>query len=215
MDAPIQVHTLVTGAFVENGYILHREGSPEAILIDPGAEPQTWLTQLDKRGLRPVLILATHAHLDHVGAIAGIQQAHEAPLRLHEDEQQVLDTLDWQCELFSMPKIDPPQVDRPITDGEKIEAAGIRLHAIATPGHTPGGTCYHVPEIDRVFTGDTLFDGTVGRTDLPGGDSAQLVSSLTRLCKTLPDETIVLPGHGPTTTIKKERTTNPFFRAER
>lgn len=215
MNGDIQVHTLVTGQFVENGYILHRKDSRDAVLIDPGAEPETWLAKLDENGLKPRLILATHAHLDHVGAVSDLQQAHDTEFRLHADEVQVLESLDWQCDLFGMPRIPIPRHGAPIADDEPIEVGGIAIRPIATPGHTPGGTCYHVEALDRVFTGDTLFAGTVGRTDLPGGDSKTLVRSLERLCRLLDDDTVALPGHGPATTIGEERTTNPFFRLEK
>lgn len=215
MNGAIQIHTLVTGGFVENGYILHREGGEQAVLVDPGAEPETWLAKLDELALRPRVILATHAHLDHVGAVAGIQQQHQVPLLLHGEEQQVLDSLDWQCDLFGLPRIPTPEVGGQLQDGETLEHADVPIETIATPGHTPGSTCYHVPELQRVFTGDTLFAGTVGRTDLPGGDAATLTRSLKRLCDKLDDETVALPGHGPETTIGEERQTNPFFRFRR
>lgn len=215
MGDEIQVHTLVTGSFVENGYILHRDGHDEAIVIDPGAESTKWIDELKQKGLRPVVILATHAHLDHVGAAADIQKEHDAEFHLHAQEEQVLDTLDWQCDLFGIPRIPKPRVTKTLQDDETLEAAGIKIHVIATPGHTPGSSSYHVPELKRVFTGDTLFAGTIGRTDLPGGDHDTLVASLEGLCRRLDDETIVLPGHGPATTIQQERTANPYFRVAR
>ncbi len=215
MSGDIQIHTLVTGGFVENGYILHREGAKDAVLIDPGAEPETWLAKLDALDLQPRVILATHAHLDHIGAVAGIQKRHPAPFMLHHEEQPVLDSLDWQCDLFGLPRIPIPKVEGGIQDGETLEHADVPLEAIATPGHTPGSTCYHVPGLKRVFTGDTLFAGTVGRTDLPGGDAETLTRSLKRLCEKLDDDTVALPGHGPETTIGEERRSNPFFRFER
>lgn len=215
MSGQIKVHTLVTGGFVENGYILHREGAKDAVLIDPGAEPETWIAKLDELDLRPCLILATHAHLDHVGAVSGIQKRHPAPFVLHEEERVVLESLDWQCDLFGLPRIPVPEVERTIQDEDRLDDADIQIEAIATPGHTPGSTCYHVPALNQVFTGDTLFAGTVGRTDLPGGDGETLTRSLKRLCTRLDDDTVALPGHGPTTTIGEERQTNPFFRFER
>ncbi len=204
-------HTLVTGAFVENGYVIHAEGRQDAVVIDPGAEPEGWLRLLAERGLRPVAILGTHGHLDHVGAVAAIQARHGSPYLVHADEVQMLEHLPLQCRLFGLPPFDPPRVSGHVQDGKTLTPAGFPIRIVATPGHTPGGTSYHVPDLGTVFTGDTLFAGTIGRTDLPGGDHRLLLRSLERLVAALPEETVVASGHGPETTIGEERDENPFL----
>ena len=207
--------TVVTGSFVENGYVLWDDARDDCVLIDPGAEPERWHAWLDEQGLRPVRILATHCHLDHVGAVAALQNTYDCPLTIHHDEREMLDNLALQCRMFGHPEIPLPGHVTEIRDGDTLTDAGLTLRAIANPGHTPGGTTYHAPALGRAYTGDTLFAGSIGRSDLPGGDHELLLRSLRRLVEALPDDTIVCPGHGPETTIGRERTTNPFFRVER
>ncbi|MBW3583719.1 MAG: MBL fold metallo-hydrolase [Euryarchaeota archaeon] len=211
----IHVETLVTGSFVENGYVLWRDDSDAAIAIDPGAEPERWVAWFEEKGLTPAAILCTHCHLDHCGAVKALQERFQAPFLIHHEEQVMLDALPVQCEMFGHPKVPKPKVTDHLFDDQVLDHAGYRITCIPTPGHTPGGTCFHVEEIGTVFTGDTLFAGSVGRTDFPGGETETLLASLKDLCERLPDETRVLSGHGPETTIGTERTTNPFFRVER
>jgi hydroxyacylglutathione hydrolase len=211
----LRYETLVTGSFVENGYVLWDDDRSDCILIDPGAEPERWTTWLDDKELRPVRILATHCHLDHVGAVAALQQEYDCPFSIHTDEREMLDALPVQTRMFGHPSIDMPHNIHHLGDEETIDDAGFDLHTIPTPGHTPGGMSYHAPGLGRVFTGDTLFAGSIGRTDLPGGDHDLLLRSLRGLVLRLDDATVVCPGHGPESTIHQERTSNPFFRVER
>lgn len=211
----IRFDTLVTGAFVENGYALYDDTRDDCVLIDPGDEPKKWLAWCDAAKRTPIAILGTHAHLDHVGAVAAIQDQFDAAYLLHRDEVPMLDHLATQCAMFGMPPIPNPRVTSHVAHGQELTLAGVDVRAIATPGHTPGGMSYHVPKLDTVFTGDTLFAGSIGRTDLPGGDHEQLLESLRNLVLALDDDVTVAPGHGPTTSIYAERTGNPFFRVDR
>lgn len=211
----LRYETLVTGSFVENGYVLWDDDHDTCVLIDPGAEPERWVAWLDEKGLTPVRILGTHCHLDHVGAIAALQERYGCPFTIHPDEQEMLDHLPLQCRMFGYPEVPLPTQVTHVTDGATLDDAHVPIQVIATPGHTPGGTSYHVPPLGRVFTGDTLFAGSIGRTDLPGGDHETLLSALRRLVLKLDDAVVVCPGHGPESTIGDERRNNPFFRVER
>lgn len=212
----LHLETLVTGSFVENGYVVWQEGSDEAVVVDPGAEPERWVAWFEDNKLVPKMVLGTHCHLDHVGAVAALQGRFDAAYRIHADEAEMCEAIPLQCRMFGHPEIPQPKVTGHVADGETFTVGGVEVNAVATPGHTPGGTCYHVPALGAtgaVFTGDTLFQRSIGRTDLPGGDTDTLMASLRALCEKLPDETVVYPGHGPATTIGAEREGNPFFRA--
>lgn len=186
------------GFYKVNCYIVSAESGAEAAVIDPGDEAEAILEVIRARGLRVTAILLTHAHWDHVGAVADVAEATGAPVYLHQAELGALE--EWS------PR--PVPGVRLVADGDRIEAGGLTFEAWHTPGHTPGGVCYRLG--GRLFSGDTLFAGSVGRTDFPGGSAEDLARSLRRLL-TLPDETAVHPGHGPATTIGRERLTNPFL----
>lgn len=211
----LRYETLVTGTFVENGYVFWDDTQNECVLVDPGAEPDRWVSWLEERDLCPVRILGTHCHLDHVGAVAALQERYQCPLSIHHDEKEMLDALPIQCRMFGYPEVAVPPLVETFDDEATFEEAGVPVEAFANPGHTPGGTSFIVPGLGRVFTGDTLFAGSIGRSDLPGGDGELLIRSLKKLVLALPDEMIVCPGHGPETTVGHERRNNPFFRVER
>jgi hydroxyacylglutathione hydrolase len=212
MGQALHIHTIVSLPFEENTYIVWRAGSGDALVIDPGLEPELILEFLRERQLRVAAILNTHGHADHIGGNAALKDAFpEAPLLIGADEQHLL--TDPQANLsapFGMPVVSPP-ADQVVKEGELVEAAGIRLEVLEIPGHSPG----HVVFVYRaqpviVFGGDVLFRGSVGRTDFPGGDGQLLFDGIRRKLFTLPPDTVVYPGHGPVTTTGHEKRTNPF-----
>ena len=205
---------LATGPLAENCYLLWREKS--AWIIDPGADPEEILSELDARGLTPVAILLTHGHFDHLGALDALLKRYPAlPVVLRSEEQ------DW-C--FTHPVNQYPPFyfhqQRPATlvsPGETYTCGGLTARLIPTPGHTPGGQCIlieHDLPAPLCFTGDTLFAGSIGRTDLPGGSFAQLNASLRALAAKLSPVTTLLPGHGPASTLERELLTNPYLQPE-
>jgi glyoxylase-like metal-dependent hydrolase (beta-lactamase superfamily II) len=213
---PLQVHTVVSRPFEENTYVVWREGRTDALVIDPGLEPDLILECLRDHGLTPAALLNTHGHADHIGGNAALKEAFpDAPLLIGEHEAIML-TDPWVnlSALFGAPVVSPP-ADRTVRAGEVIEFAGVPLEVRFTPGHSPG----HVVFVYRdspclVFGGDVLFRGSIGRTDFPGCGFEQLAASIREQLYTLPDDTVVYPGHGPATKTGYEKRTNPFVPAE-
>jgi glyoxylase-like metal-dependent hydrolase (beta-lactamase superfamily II) len=206
----METHALEVGPFEVNCYIV--AGSPgSSVVIDPGADAVRILADLDARGLRPDAILLTHGHADHVGALHAVLAAHPVPVYLHPADAAWAFLEINQLPPFYGPPGAAPADLRPVRDGDRIEAAGLAFTVIGTPGHTPGGICLHETAQQVLFSGDTLFRGSVGRSDLPGGDGRALADSLRRL-RALPAATRVFPGHGPTTTMADEVRSNPFLR---
>lgn len=205
----MRVETVVTGPFQENTYIVFREGGTEAVLIDPGDDADLIAASLQKMGLRPVIILNTHGHIDHVGAVAPIRARFGIPFCIHPGDRFLLEQVPAHAAMFGLSGYAAPEVDRDLVAGETVEAAGLSFRVLATPGHTPGGVTLQAG--DAIFAGDCLFAGSIGRTDLPGGDGPTLRRSLREVLLALPDSTVVYPGHGEPTTIGRERRSNPFL----
>lgn len=199
-----------------NCVILGDEASGEAIVVDPGGEADKILARLAKRGLRCTAIVHTHTHFDHVGATADVQSATGAPVMLHEGDVFLYRGLQMQLDTFGVPFRAPAiaEIDRFLVDHDVVRAGAIEAGVLHTPGHTPGSLCFTATG-DRpvVVAGDTLFQRSIGRTDLWGGDTSQILASIRDRLFTLPDETLVVTGHGPTTTIGEEKRMNPFVRA--
>jgi glyoxylase-like metal-dependent hydrolase (beta-lactamase superfamily II) len=194
--------TITTGSFEVNCSILSENG--RAWIVDPGGEAERIIALLGKKGLEPAGILLTHAHFDHIGAVNALQAAFtDLKITVHRNDLPVI-THPMNC----MPP-DYPPVTMPKNIVETTDAPGCEI--IETPGHTPGGVCYYFPAEKLLLAGDTLFAGSVGRTDLPGGDMATLMRSLKKLTD-LPGDTLVIPGHGMHTTISAEKASNPFLR---
>jgi glyoxylase-like metal-dependent hydrolase (beta-lactamase superfamily II) len=194
--------TITTGSFEVNTSILSENG--RAWIVEPGGETERIISLLAKKGLQPAGIMLTHAHFDHIGAVNALQAASpELKLTVHRNDLPVI-----THPMNAMPP-DYPPVTMPQNIVETTDAPNCEI--IETPGHTPGGVCYYFPAEKLLLAGDTLFAGSVGRTDLPGGDMAVLMQSLKKLTD-LPDDTLVIPGHGPHTTIGAEKTSNPFLR---
>ncbi len=194
-----EVH--VVGFYQVNCYLLH-DGKGRAVCLDPGDDADLLLERLAARGARLEAILLTHAHWDHVGAVADLAEAHGAPVLLHEADVPLL--AQWS------PR--PVRPARLLTDGDAVRAGGFAFRVLHTPGHTPGSLCFLLEAGEPwLFSGDTLFRGTVGRTDFPGGSAADLRRSLRTKLLPLPDATVVYPGHGDPTTMGRERRANPFL----
>ena len=199
-------------AFSDNPYgtncwLLAREGAAEALVIDPGFEPGRVRALLAAAGKRPVAVLATHGHADHIGAVIPLCGT-ELPLYIHkEDELALTDPAGWGAG-FPGPPIGRPGEVRPVSDGDVLDLAGITLEVLHTPGHTPGSVCFRADAF--VFTGDLVFRGTIGRYDFPNSSAVDMERSLRRFLE-LPDPLETYPGHGPRTTVGVERRSNPFL----
>jgi glyoxylase-like metal-dependent hydrolase (beta-lactamase superfamily II) len=203
---------LTVGMVQENTWIARRDGAETAILVDPGDEPDKIQAALDDLGVKTVeAILLTHCHFDHVGAVAPMAKATGAPVYCPKLEVPVLaDIMSW----VPWPGIGPfesYEADETLAGGEKLELAGLEIEVLFCPGHSPGHLVYSVPSERAILSGDVLFQGSIGRTDLPGGDHQRLLQSIAELLEALPDETDVLPGHMEPTTLGAERSTNPFL----
>jgi hydroxyacylglutathione hydrolase len=200
---------LVVGPLQVNCFILADEKTKETVVIDPGDDAQEILRIIREKGLKVKYIINTHAHFDHVGANRAIKEATGAGLLIHEDDAPVLATVSNQSRSFGMNPVSSPAPDRLLKHGDIITAGEISLKVLHTPGHTAGGIS--LLEEGIVFTGDSLFAGSIGRTDLPGGDLMTLLQSIRENLLTLPDDTKVFSGHGPASTIGDERNENPFL----
>jgi len=196
------------GAFQCNCSIFSRNG--RAVVIDPGAEFDEILRRLE--GLRVEQILLTHAHIDHVGAVAELKRHFEIPVALHPADQVTYDLLPQQAQLTRMPAPEPFAIERALVSGETLDCLGQEMQVLFTPGHSPGSVSFYLPREGKVISGDALFQGSIGRTDLPGGDHELLVRSIKKRLMTLPAETEVYPGHGEMTTIGAEARSNPFLK---
>jgi hydroxyacylglutathione hydrolase len=199
-----------------NCVILGDEERGEAIVVDPGGEGARILARLSELSLRCTAIIHTHTHFDHVGATRDVQEATSAPAMIHEEDLFLYagDGLQMQLDAFGVPMKapEPVEIERFLVEGDAVRAGAVEAGVLHTPGHTPGSLCFSVAgETPVLIAGDTLFQGSVGRTDLWGGSAPTLLSSIKRKLLTLPDETLVITGHGPTTTIGRERRANPFL----
>ncbi|HVN72851.1 MAG TPA: MBL fold metallo-hydrolase [Desulfomonilia bacterium] len=208
----MMLNTVVVTEFMTNCFILGDEKTHQAILIDPGGEADKILSQVDSMGLKIMAVVNTHAHVDHIGAIRQIKDITGAPVMMHQDELPLLQAASRMGRLFGICIEQPPDPDRFLREGEEITLGnGISLSVLETPGHSPGGISLVTSDKKFCFAGDTLFAGSIGRTDLPGGDYHTLIASIKAKLLTLGDDVKVLPGHGPSTTVGAERRYNPFL----
>ena len=187
----------------------------EAIVCDPGGEADKIVAKLEAQGMCCVAIIHTHAHFDHCAATHLVQEATNAPTMLHEGDLFLYSDLQMQLDAFGMPLRAPklPEVERFLKDADSVHAGDVEAGVLHTPGHTPGSLCFVIEggEAPVLLAGDTLFRGSIGRTDLWGGDGRAILSSIEQKLLTLPDETLVVTGHGPVTRIGDEKRINPFF----
>jgi glyoxylase-like metal-dependent hydrolase (beta-lactamase superfamily II) len=206
------IETFPVGWLQCNCTILGDEQTREAIIIDPGDDPEEIFKRLDKLGLTAKQIVCTHTHIDHVGAIYELQERMESPAFIHKADLFLFEKLDMQAQWIGMPMPKRGVIDHFLEDGSAIACRGVEIGAIHTPGHTPGSTSFLLSS-DRniLFTGDTLFAQSIGRTDLWGGSQPQIITSIQKKLLTFNDDTLVIPGHGESTTIGHERRYNPFL----
>ncbi len=207
----IEVQMLTVGPLAENCFLLRQEGSDRVLVVDPGEEPERILGSVREMGAEIEAILLTHCHFDHIGAVSPVAKASGAPVYCPELEAPVLADI---MSFVPVPGIGPYEdyeADELLAGGETLELAGLTLDVIATPGHSPGHVTFSVRDEDAIFSGDVLFQSSVGRVDLPGGDGPTLLRSIRTLLDSHPDETDVYPGHMGATTLGAERATNPFL----
>lgn len=210
MTVPI-VLTLPVGPLQCNCSILIDPETREGLVIDPGGDPDRILLALAKEGARAVALLHTHAHFDHIGGTGEVARVTGAPIRLHPADRPLYDTLQDQAAIFGIAVSPAPPPDAPLGDGESVGFGRFHVRAIHTPGHTPGSSCFLLEgERSVLFAGDTLFRRSIGRTDLWGGDTEQILTSIRQRLFALDPATPVVCGHGPGTTIGEERRSNPF-----
>lgn len=195
-----------------NCSIVGDETTHEAIVIDPGDNIDEILAILARHGLTLKNIVITHAHIDHIGGAARLRAATGAPVYMHRDDAMLSEQLDAQATWLGIETPENPGIDTPAREGDILRAGGIEAHILHTPGHTPGSISLFIPAARKVIAGDTLFRGSIGRTDLPGGDMVAIGNSIRGKLYTLPEETVVIPGHGEPTTIGMEMRSNPFVR---
>ena len=209
------IETFPVGMLECNCTILGDETTREAIVIDPGDEVDELIEEVASRGITVRAILLTHAHLDHITGVDRAKAALQVPIWLHRDDLFLYDAIEEQARMFGLRAKRQPPVDRFYTPGEPFAFGRHVVDIRHTPGHCPGGVCLAIGPVDsqarELFVGDTLFAGSIGRTDLPGGDHETLIRSITTELFSFPDETIVHAGHGPDTTIGRERRTNPYL----
>ncbi len=198
---------LIVGPLEENTYIIGDEATKQAIVIDPGDESDRIIEIIKDRGLQVHSIICTHTHFDHVGAVGDIKKATGARILIHKEDQQVYETAKDQAAFWGYDLDDIPQPDGYIDEGDNIQVGSINFKVMHTPGHSPGGICLYGGGV--LITGDTLFKGSVGRTDFPGGSMEELKKSFRRLLG-LPENTKVYSGHGPESTVGMEKRTNYF-----
>ena len=204
------IKNIVVGPLEVNCYILGCEDTKEAAIIDPGDNADEIISNIEKEGLNPKFIINTHAHFDHIGGVKVIQDHFKIDFILHEGDLFLVENASEQATAFGLKPISKPEVNKNVTNGEKVILGNKFITVIHTPGHSPGGVCYYSG--NNVFVGDTLFTGSIGRTDLPGGSYDTLINSIKENLFPLGDSTIVYPGHGPSTTIGNEKEHNPFLK---
>jgi glyoxylase-like metal-dependent hydrolase (beta-lactamase superfamily II) len=194
-----------------NCSIFGDEQTKEALVIDPGDNIDQILVRLAKHELKVKAIVITHAHIDHIGGAAKLKAATGAPVYMNQRDQELYDSLDVQAGWLGMRTPEKTQVDQEAREGDTLKAGETSFHVLETPGHTQGSISVWIPAENKLVAGDTLFRDSIGRTDLPGGDGAQIIRSIHTKLLTLPQEAVVIPGHGPNTTIGREKERNPFL----
>lgn len=199
------------GPLQTNAYLLFNEGN-DCIIFDPGSEGEKLIQHIELKKLKPLAVVLTHAHFDHIGAVEDVRTRFQIPVYIHKNEQDWLEDPALNgSQYFMAEKIKANKADHIIEKETLLTIGAFQFQIYETPGHSPGSVSYYCERVGAVFSGDALFKGSIGRTDLPGGNHQQLLQSIHQKLLTLPEETVVLSGHGPETTIMEEMETNPFL----
>lgn len=210
----LQIQTIVSMPFAENSYVAWHEGRADCVVIDPGTEPEAILQFLRAQGLTPAAILNTHGHVDHIAGNADLKGAFpDAPLVIGVGDEPLLSDPVLNVSRWAGFDVVSPPADRVVREGDTLLFAGLALDIREIPGHSPGHIVYAVRDSGIVFGGDVLFRGSIGRTDFPGGSLETLAAGIREKLYTMPDETVIYPGHGPVTKVGHEKRTNPFVSA--
>ncbi|MGZ5308462.1 MAG: MBL fold metallo-hydrolase [Solirubrobacterales bacterium] len=207
----LDVRMFTVGQVAENCFLVRAAGSDRAVIVDPGEEAEKLLGAIDELGVTLEAILLTHTHFDHIGAVAPVAEATGAPVWVPEIEKAVLADINSFVPWPGFGPFEDWDAEHTVTGGEHLSLAGLEIDVIFTPGHSPGHVTYAIPDGAALFSGDVLFQGSIGRTDLPGGDGPTLLESIRTLVNSYPAETTVYPGHMGITTLEAERATNPFL----
>ena len=206
------IHEIIpVGPLQCNCSVIGDEASREAMVIDPGDDIEDVLALVRKHNLTVKQIVITHAHIDHVGGAMKLRQATGAPILLNQNDYALLKMLDVQAAWLGMATPGKVEIDRSVATGDSVAVGSLNAGVLHTPGHTEGSICLYFEPEKKLIAGDTLFAGSIGRTDLPGGSYKKIINSLHEQVLALPDDTVVVPGHGPMTTVGEERQSNPFL----
>ena len=210
-NKPYTIRTIVVGDLGANCYLFTENSSGKTLIIDPGSDASVIAREIEASALVPEAIVNTHGHVDHIGANGALKKKYKIPIYLHSQDAGAMDNAFVNGSVLIGPSVVSPAADVLVKEGDIISAGSLKLKVLHTPGHTPGGICLMNEEL--IFTGDTLFGGSIGRTDLHGGSDADMAASLKKL-KGLAPQLAVFPGHGPATTILEELSSNPFLNSD-
>lgn len=208
---PLHIDTFTSPGFGENGYLVRCGASGRAVVVDPGAAAEALLEAIGDDSASVDAVLLTHAHLDHIEGVAAVVRATGAPVHLHPDDRPLYEGASDQAAMFGLSVDPPPPVDHALAGGETFRFGDCTFRVEHVPGHSPGHVMFYAEDAGVAFVGDVVFMGSIGRTDLPGGNFKQLMHSIREHVLSLPDETVLYTGHGPTTTVGHERKSNPFL----
>lgn len=208
------IKSMVLGPVQTNVFFIINDDTKECVIADPADYPERIISFIEKEGLKPAAILLTHGHYDHIAAVEGVLDKWKIPVYASSDEERLLTDVELNHSLMSYGRGITVKADVFLKDGEEFDAAGIHFKCIHTPGHTEGSCCYLIDSMKALISGDTLFEGSIGRTDLPTGSVPQMKKTLSEIIKMLPDDLTVYPGHGGVTTMADEKRWNPFLGGE-